>query len=168
MAPENGGPLEREIPNLETIIFGVYVSFRGCMYNFEPPKTLPWRERGKKLQLSKLTCSRFWWVLSETVATSWLKKPPFFMIDRWFATARAQKWNNLTKWDGNEMECRCLIPLVSGLRPTCRGSIASILQRMNFSISCNIQMHLGLVDQYTYIIHLVSVYHSNTVQIHIL
>ena len=119
----------------------------------------------KKLQLSKLTCSRFWWVLSGTVAIYWLKQQPFFMIDRWFPTARAQRWNNLTKWDRSEMECR---PLVSGLKPTCRGSIASILQRMNFSISCNIQMHLGLVDQYTYIIHLVSVYHSNTFQIHII
>ena len=42
MAPENGGPLERAIPNLETIMFGVYVSFLGRMYNFKPPKTLKW------------------------------------------------------------------------------------------------------------------------------
>ncbi len=31
IAPENGGPLEKEIPKLETIILGVYVSFRGCI-----------------------------------------------------------------------------------------------------------------------------------------
>ncbi len=32
--PENGGPLEKEIPDLETIIFGVYVSFRDMILIF--------------------------------------------------------------------------------------------------------------------------------------